>query len=385
MASPSAQLKQDGRFTVSSLLSPPELKRLDSFTNSPMPRKPSHSPHSSHDSGVSMPTMVHSLGSNLRQSRAGLPPSPPVSPYDNVHKEQIQTSADEDTTRDPPLYPSGAPSEASEPLFPSSASEHDSLIARHVSSTKTAGPRPTADEYRLVVACKATVFQRYNKDPKGYMRKEKATWNLYGPKRNTATTKSRNTLRTLAPAPAGVRKPKTTVARAPRASRPIKRTPKAAVLDSFTVDDFKPSVPAAPKTPRAPAPRDDVDFRSLPDYSPPVSLLPEDGKKGLKADWKGQPLDLSTDPDRHELHPAELNVASTLRLSCGVYLANKRRIFAARVRALLRNEDFNKTKAQQACKIDVNKASKLWAAYERIGWFDPRLFQHHLGNFVDIE
>ena len=30
--------------------------------------------------------------------------------------------------------------------------------------------------------------------------------------------------------------------------------------------------------------------------------------------------------------------------------------------------EFKKTNAQQACKIDVNKASKLWTAFENVGW-----------------
>src|SRR4030095_11349090 len=93
--------------------------------------------------------------------------------------------------------------------------------------------------------------------------------------------------------------------------------------------------------------------------------------KGLKADWKGQMLDLSNDPDRHVLDPAEVGLAATLRLSCATYLCSKRRIFEARLNALRIGKEFRKTDAQQACKIDVNKASKLWTAYEKVGWFQP--------------
>jgi hypothetical protein len=89
-------------------------------------------------------------------------------------------------------------------------------------------------------------------------------------------------------------------------------------------------------------------------------------------------LDLSQDPDRHHLSPAELSLASTLRLSCATYLCSKRRIFEARVRALRIGKEFRKTDAQQACKIDVNKASKLWTAYDRVGWFDSEHFQQYL-------
>jgi hypothetical protein len=100
--------------------------------------------------------------------------------------------------------------------------------------------------------------------------------------------------------------------------------------------------------------------------------------KGLKADWKGQMLDLGRDADRHVLDPAEVNLAATLRLSCATYLCSKRRIFEARLNALRIGKEFRKTDAQQACKIDVNKASKLWTAYEKVGWFKPEYFRQYI-------
>ena len=89
-------------------------------------------------------------------------------------------------------------------------------------------------------------------------------------------------------------------------------------------------------------------------------------------------LDLSNDPDRHLLHEAEVNLAATLRLSCATYLCSKRRIFQARIEALRIGKEFRKTDAQQACKIDVNKASKLWSAYEKVGWFRKEYFEKYL-------
>jgi len=93
-------------------------------------------------------------------------------------------------------------------------------------------------------------------------------------------------------------------------------------------------------------------------------------------------LDLSNDPDRDLLHPSELKVASTLRLTCAMYLTSKRRIFIGRVAALRRGKEFRKTDAQQACKIDVNKASKLWAAFDKVGWFNPVWATPHLRSGV---
>jgi hypothetical protein len=134
-------------------------------------------------------------------------------------------------------------------------------------------------------------------------------------------------------------------------------------------------------TPKAPrvigTNRDDVDFDALPDFAPPLSTLPSNPNV-LKVDWKGQVLDLSYDPHRHWLHEAEVKLAASLRLSCATYLCSKRRIFQARLDAMRIGKEFRKTDAQQACKIDVNKASKLWTAYDKVGWFNPSFFRQHL-------
>jgi hypothetical protein len=117
--------------------------------------------------------------------------------------------------------------------------------------------------------------------------------------------------------------------------------------------------------------REDKDFNSIRDYSPPLGSL---GNKSLKVDWKGNPLDLSKDPHAHLLHPEELKLAANLRLDCATYLTSKRRIFESRRNCFMRTppKPFRKTDAQQACKIDVNKASKLWTAYDSVGWLDDR-------------
>ena len=95
-------------------------------------------------------------------------------------------------------------------------------------------------------------------------------------------------------------------------------------------------------------------------------------------EWKGQPRDLSHDPHRHLLHETELQLATNLRLSCAQYLTAKRRIFVSRVHCERIHKEFRKTDAQQACKIDVNKASKLWTAFEKVGWLD----RSHIEGFL---
>jgi hypothetical protein len=123
--------------------------------------------------------------------------------------------------------------------------------------------------------------------------------------------------------------------------------------------------------------REDKDFNAVPDYCPPLSTLPN-RSNCLKVDWKGTPLDLSTDPHRHLLHPEEVHLASSLRLDCATYLTNKRRLFEHRVRCAKMPKEFRKTDAQQACKIDVNKASKLWTAFDKVGWLDINHFRKFL-------
>ncbi|KAK8099068.1 SWIRM domain-containing protein [Apiospora kogelbergensis] len=54
-----------------------------------------------------------------------------------------------------------------------------------------------------------------------------------------------------------------------------------------------------------------------------------------------------------------LVLAANLRLDCATYLTSKRRMFMKRLNCLRIGKDFGKTDTQQACKINVNKASKL--------------------------
>ena len=124
---------------------------------------------------------------------------------------------------------------------------------------------------------------------------------------------------------------------------------------------------------------DDVAYESIPDYSPPLSTLPKGNSQNLQVSWhQGVAIDLSKDQDRHMLHESERRVAETLHLSCAKYLCTKRRIFQARFEALLAGREFKKSVAIKACKITVNKASKLCNAFESIGWFDEKYLLKHL-------
>lgn len=120
----------------------------------------------------------------------------------------------------------------------------------------------------------------------------------------------------------------------------------------------------------------DLSLNQIEDYAPPLSSLPPG--KSLRAEWKGAPMDLSNDPDLHLLHPAEAHLASVLRLPCEVYLDSKRRLFAEKVHRLKQGLPFRRTDSQKACRIDVNKASRLFGAFEKIGWLSDELFTEHM-------
>ena len=179
-------------------------------------------------------------------------------------------------------------------------------------------------------------------------------------------------------------KPKAARAATPtaKATTPHKRTPRAQTTEEFHDRAFPSHAQQAPKHKRA-APtkkvegkEDDSTWRELPDYCPPIESL-DLAAKPLKVQWKGNPLDISDEPDRELLHPTEYDAASELRLRPQQYLANKRRMFMARVKFLREKKNFTKTAAQNATNIDVNKTSRLWEAYDRVGWFEEKLFMQY--------
>ncbi|KAL3229704.1 SWIRM domain-containing protein FUN19 [Nakaseomyces bracarensis] len=121
-----------------------------------------------------------------------------------------------------------------------------------------------------------------------------------------------------------------------------------------------------------------MSWSKLVDYSPPLSTLPPNQNKCLKIEWKGSSMDLSQDPLKDKLHPAELVLAETLRLPCDLYLDSKRRFFIEKVQKLRKGLPFRRTDAQKACRIDVNKASRLYAAFEKVNWLDDSNFEKYL-------
>ncbi|TID20068.1 SWIRM domain-containing protein FUN19 [Venturia nashicola] len=368
---------KQNQFSLSSLLSPPEPKRQDSFQTSPILTMSRTS-----SSSLNYTAPHHNITPSKQLVRPACLLSPPVSPQ-TMSKEQGR--GDEgDSMRDPVLFPSSQDTTvATEPLFSQGVAmavdQTDTAINHHIATGVKNGP--PAEDYRLVVEALSQIRFQSNVhaaikkvSPQVWVRDE-IKWEKHylaqGPQKNKKKLSSPS-YKPLAPAPAGVQKTRVTLPR-------VRNQPKAKPVEQappFISCNYPQSTPPPSKAPRPTTTRADDPtkwvYTNWPDYCPKI---PDNfGSKSLKAVWKGQPKDLSDDVFRHELHAAELILASTLRLSCAMYLTSKRQIFKACRDALKSGKEFRKTNAQEATKIDVNKASALWTAFEKVGWFNSEHF-----------
>ncbi|KAK5626978.1 hypothetical protein RRF57_002693 [Xylaria bambusicola] len=384
MASTSTELSEPRKpFDISSLMSPPEAPKLESFTQGSS---------SAAKNIINATKSIDAVISDKRQPQGPL--SPPISPAIKSDDSVINVVT---STKDPILFPTHdiTHSIPQQPLFAREEPDTRQLVNRHVLNRpaelfQNATP-PAQDDYELVLYFRSQVMKKYSENPKSWLQRERA---LLLADRKAQARNRQWRLPTILPAAKvqpirkeaqrakPVRVPKTVkpaVAKpVPTKPRPIRAGP-GPVIAMTT-----PAGPAgltkhtrAPSSTPDPSPRRgttqtraDDDFDSVPDYCPPLDFNAPIGMNSLKMEWKTGTTDLSNDPHRHLLHPEEINVASSLRLTGAVYLTSKRRIFVRRLECLRVGKEFRKTDAQQACKIDVNKASKLWTAFERIGWLD---------------
>ncbi|KAL8791185.1 MAG: hypothetical protein Q9213_000142 [Squamulea squamosa] len=383
---------------ISSLMSPPEAKPMDSFISAVKASKPPSLVQDSCYSGDNRLAPISGDASPNKSAR--ILPSPPVSPWTaKHHKHQYDKPATEQVSnpfpsKDPLLYPEsafGSEIAAEQPLFPteSSMKAAKELISRHIATHKfkNANAIPKPEDYLLALSCVSTVGRNYNRNPGAYLKRarEETEEQYHKAKRICGKPGIKSTSHVaIAPAPPS-KQPRRPIKATPTSSpiQRMKRTPKATAKASPLNKMMDYPVKGRSATPEVRAQGakrpEDVDYAAIADYSPPLSTLPPNNTKSLRADWQSNNLlDLSNDPDRHVLHEAELNLAATLRLSCATYLCSKRRIFAARLQALKIGKEFRKTDAQQACKIDVNKASKLWTAFDKVGWFNSKYFEKYL-------
>jgi hypothetical protein len=325
------------------------------------------------------------------------PLSPPVSPFSQPANTISPAPPLNLGGKDPILYPAAnepAASASTGPLFtPTPASVDnfrattDRLVSEHIASRPASFFRgstpPRPEDYELALYFKSNCFRMFQDNPKEWLRKEREL--LRADRKHTALSFQPTRLPHILPAsrpavlgPQSSRAPAVRVhkPKSPKAKtqnpRPIRATP-APAREMIRVGTPEPRV-------RTVAPnREDKDFAALDDLAPPVNTLPSK-PNSLKVDWKGNALDLSNDPHRHLLHPDELILASNLRLDCATYLTSKRRIFLRRLECARIGKEFRKTDAQQACKIDVNKASKLWQAYDRVGWLDIQWMREYMNR-----
>lgn len=372
--------------SVGVFFSPPEAPKPDSFTASDAPYR--DAPQEDLDIPVTLPPF-RSLFSSVSHS----PLSPPVSPlvgnfnatdHEPPHRPSHSSVPDKDyelfphkslTVSDgvtPPLF---------QPVEPRVSVEPPDVIDLHIRSRRYSDrPSPTRKEYELAVNLRSTVLEKYMADPAGWYKQEQEYLKAYPPRFPQKATGDN---------PSGSKRKATDDTRPAKRSRPAAKSlteklpaPKRAVRPPprDLPSDHLPQQPVVKhrrKVSRAtPTPREDMDYHKVHDFSPHISTMAPG--KNLKIDWKGHPLDLSSDPDRHELDDAEIQLASVLRLTAAQYLYAKRKIFERFVELSRIGKDFNKTSAQGVCKIDVNKASKLWTAFDKVGWFDKRLFSQYL-------
>ncbi|OTB04727.1 hypothetical protein M426DRAFT_58107 [Hypoxylon sp. CI-4A] len=356
---------------ISNLMSPPELPRYDSFSQR----------RNSNSMGPAI--------SDVRRTGPVQPLSPPISPAVKID-EHLSNAAQSSTVpvNDPILYPTqdvtGSPQQG--PLFTQDDSidvrriVDDHVSARPANLFREATP-PKQEDYELMLFFSSQVMKKYSEDPKSWLKRERgllladrragARSNHFKPQLKPIFPAKpqevrKETQRVKTTKPAKVVKTTHSTASAPR---PIRSYPASGIAQqsnrlSSVASDSAPRRAVAPN-------REDKDFESLPDFCPPKDALP-DKANSLKVDWKGTPIDLSSDANRDRLHPDEVTLAANLRLDCATYLTSKRRMFIRRRECLDLGKEFRKTDAQQACKIDVNKASKLWTAFDKVGWLDKK-------------
>jgi hypothetical protein len=371
---------------ISSLMSPPEPSPYDNF--------PAYSPSST---ALAAGPGPGASGMVVVAAKPPMPMSPPVSPFSKATQPVDLPPTPASSVKDPILYPTldgGAGSSASgsppPPLFvPADLMEVRRIVDRHVASRPAGYFRgsspPRRQDYELALAFRSQVMRRYTENPQAWLKKEREM-----------LLEDRMLRRKHGRAGAGPKYPtllpasKPAPIRAPRTHRPEKVTKPASTSAAGAARPMRTNptpqrqaarvrVSATPDEPRrtvAPN-REDKDFGALPDYCPPLDSLPPKANS-LKVDWKGAPIDLSGDANMHLLHPDEVSLAANLRLDCATYLTSKRRIFVRRLECARVGKEFRKTDAQQACKIDVNKASKLWTAFEKVGWLNIDWMRDHL-------
>ncbi|KAK9323649.1 hypothetical protein V1517DRAFT_92432 [Lipomyces orientalis] len=311
--------------------------------------------------------------------------SPPPSPF---------ASTDCASTRaDPPLFAASSSSSSSDLRAAAMFRPLVDVVRQNNAAASAAVAKP--DKKNDSEYFQSTVYEQYSKSPRRWLAAQREMLKLYKPQiatvisvtashpspaaAATAAAPTPRPPRVVKPRPSQLQSPSGGVSTrnsAPSSPRPKKVRPAAVSPTAFTVPISHKRLPSSPESSPRTSTVHDIDLDDVPDFCPPMSSL--DGTKGMRTDWKGNAMDLSTDPDRHLLHPYELQLASVLRLPCAMYIDSKKRIFAERVFRARKGLQFRRTDSQKACRIDVNKATRLFVAFEKVGWFDDKWLTPYL-------
>jgi hypothetical protein len=118
-------------------------------------------------------------------------------------------------------------------------------------------------------------------------------------------------------------------------------------------------------------------------YYPPTDNLDRLGPNAMKVEWKSSKKIYSTQEYTRfqnlkdvKFHPKEIDLAGTINMvHFAQYEESKRLIFAFWFERKSKGLSFTKTHAQQAAHVDVNKASALWTAFDKVNWFSDEAFR----------
>lgn len=367
------------------LVTPPEQAPYDSFDHRTVPICNPTPPT------IARQTVLAGAAKALQKSQLAL--SPPISPLSKVSNQDHAIVHDD---KDPILYPEGPTTSTTAPLFKKSLSpEAQSAVDEHISSRafEKAAPTaarvkpPTREDYGLVVCfyedCWAKFFKSTPTEQMQWLRRERAQLKEDDRARRKVSTKTAARpikVKPLKPRPSGIVTASMELVKLATSPRNLSK-----VIKPTTSRPPRPSAskPAQPRrgsdTPQPEKKRTttlaDRDFKSVPDFCPPLESLdklPDDRDMIVPAMGNARPFEQNEMHLLPLLHPMERKLATNLRLDPATYLTSKRRIFLGRLRYFHYNKPYRKTHAQHVCNIDVNKASKLWTAFDSVGWFDEK-------------
>lgn len=112
----------------------------------------------------------------------------------------------------------------------------------------------------------------------------------------------------------------------------------------------------------------DLPLEDIPNFEPKIELNDEEFLKIIKK------LGLTYKLEDGETK--ETTIKNVLKLTDQQFAETNKRFFAEKARRTYNEQTFKKTDAQRACKIDVNKTSKLYEIYQACDALDDDLFKY---------